>query len=165
VIVTAPHQFALLFLICTPGEGEPSLLLSNMGRGFAAVWIWMDAEVFCILALTIAPTPPSPPSHVGSMRKQITAPPGAKQQPVDTRVVPSGRKPLEDALHTHTSPLCSSPGADEFQWRLSNGLWALFVGFGTVLCALKVEQARSWRFFNRPVRSFLADYGVTLAVV
>ncbi len=60
---------------------------------------------------------------------------------------------------------CSSPEANEFQWRLSNGLWALFIAFGTVLSALKVEQARSWRFFNLPVRSFLADYGVTLAVV
>lgn len=55
--------------------------------------------------------------------------------------------------------------ADEFQWRLSNGLWALFVAFGTVLSALKVQQARSWRFFTPGIRGFLADYGVTLSVV
>ena len=61
--------------------------------------------------------------------------------------------------------LCRSAPANEFQWRLSNGLWALFIGFGTVLCALKVQTARSWRFFHRPVRSFLADYGVTVSVV
>lgn len=60
---------------------------------------------------------------------------------------------------------CRSDEASEFQWRLSNGLWALSIAFGTVLSALKVQTARSWRFFQPGIRGFLADYGVTIAVV
>ena len=60
---------------------------------------------------------------------------------------------------------CSSAAAGQFQWRLVNGLWALFLAFGTVLTSLKVETARSWRFLTGPLRSFLADYGVVLSVV
>lgn len=73
--------------------------------------------------------------------------------------------PPKTSLVKGAPPMCRSPEADQFQWRLSNGLWALFIGFGTVLTALKVQSARSWRFFNAPTRGFLADYGVTLAVV
>ena len=61
--------------------------------------------------------------------------------------------------------MCSSPEANDFQWRLCNGLWSLFISFGTVLVALKSQQARSWRFGTPMIRSFVADYGVTLSVV
>ena len=61
--------------------------------------------------------------------------------------------------------LCRAPEANDPWWILSNGLWALFIAFGMVLTGLKVQQARSWRFFNPAIRGFLADYGVTMAVV
>jgi hypothetical protein len=55
--------------------------------------------------------------------------------------------------------------ADEYQWRLVNGLWGLFLSFGFLLTSLWVRTARSWRFLNARLRGFLADYGVPLLVV
>ena len=61
--------------------------------------------------------------------------------------------------------VCSSDEANEFQWRLANGLWGLLLAFGTTIAALIVQQARSWRYATDLFRSFLADYGVPLVVV
>ncbi|GAB4823306.1 hypothetical protein N2152v2_010352 [Parachlorella kessleri] len=55
--------------------------------------------------------------------------------------------------------------ADEFQWRLVNGLWGLFLSFGFLLTSLWVRTARSWRFLNGRLRGLLADYGVPLLII
>ena len=55
--------------------------------------------------------------------------------------------------------------ADEYQWRLVNGLWGLFLSFGFLLSALWVRTARSWRFLTARLRGFLADYGVPLLII
>ncbi|KAG2499799.1 hypothetical protein HYH03_002095 [Edaphochlamys debaryana] len=49
--------------------------------------------------------------------------------------------------------------ADEYVWRLVNGLWGLLLAGGLLVCALAVVQARSWRFLEKRTRGFLADYG------
>lgn len=58
------------------------------------------------------------------------------------------------------------PGpASDYQWRLVNGLWGLFLSFGFVISSLLVRTARSWRFFNMPLRGLLADYGVPALIL
>ena len=55
--------------------------------------------------------------------------------------------------------------ANEFQWRLVNGLWGFILAVGLLWTALTVRKARSWLYFKGWARSFLADYGVPLLVV
>ena len=62
------------------------------------------------------------------------------------------------------SVACSS-AANDFNWRLVNGLWGLILAVGLVWTSLTVRQARSWLYFKGWERSFLADYGVPLVVV
>lgn len=61
---------------------------------------------------------------------------------------------------------CACRGAaNEFQWRLVNGLWSVILAFGVLYTSLTVRQARSWLYFKGWIRSFLADYGVPLMVI
>lgn len=55
--------------------------------------------------------------------------------------------------------------ANDFDWRLVNGLWGLILAVGLLWTSLTVRQARSWLYFKGWARSFLADYGVPLLVV
>ena len=55
--------------------------------------------------------------------------------------------------------------ANEFQWRLVNGLWGFILAVGLLWTALTVRKARSWLYFRGWARSLLADYGVPLLVV
>lgn len=73
--------------------------------------------------------------------------------------------PVPSVDHIPDVTVCSSQEANAFQWRLANGLWALFLAFGTTIAALKVQTARSWRFLNRVVRGILADYGVPIVII
>ena len=61
-------------------------------------------------------------------------------------------------------PVCSGQ-ANDFQWRLVNGLWGLILALGLLWTALAVRKARSWLYFRGWIRSFLADYGVPLLVI
>lgn len=54
---------------------------------------------------------------------------------------------------------------DEYSWRLVNGIWSLFLGFGFLLTSMLTRTARKWRFLTGYMRAFLADYGVPLMVV
>lgn len=49
--------------------------------------------------------------------------------------------------------------ANQYQWRLVNGLWGLVLALGLLYTSLQVRKARSWLYFKGWVRSFLADYG------
>lgn len=51
------------------------------------------------------------------------------------------------------------------QWLYTNGLLGVIFTFGTLFSALKSTEARSWQYGSGWFRSFLADYGVPLAVV
>lgn len=62
------------------------------------------------------------------------------------------------------SASCSG-AANEFQWRLVNGLWGLILAVGLLWTALTVRKARTWLYFRGWARSLLADYGVPLLVV
>ena len=62
-------------------------------------------------------------------------------------------------------PSASSGPANEFQWRLVNGLWGFILAVGLLWTALTVRKARSWLYFRGWARSLLADYGVPLLVV
>ena len=55
--------------------------------------------------------------------------------------------------------------ANDFDWRLVNGLWGVILALGLLWTTLTVRQARSWVYFKGWIRSFLADYGVPLLVV
>lgn len=55
--------------------------------------------------------------------------------------------------------------ANDFNWRLVNGLWGFILAVGLLWTSLTVRQARSWLYFKGWARSFLADYGVPLLVV
>eukprot|EP00892_Ulva_mutabilis_P000726 jgi/Ulvmu1/10654/UM066_0035.1 len=72
---------------------------------------------------------------------------------------------LERCSGTEAEQLAA--GCQEFTAaeRLNNGLWATILALGTVWTSMMIVQARSWRFFNGGLRSFLADYGVPLLVV
>ncbi len=58
-----------------------------------------------------------------------------------------------------------SGAANDFNWRLVNGLWGFILAVGLLWTSLTVRQARSWLYFKGWFRSFLADYGVPLLVV
>ena len=58
-----------------------------------------------------------------------------------------------------------SGAANDFNWRLVNGLWGFILAVGLLWTSLTVRQARSWLYFKGWARSFLADYGVPLLVV
>ncbi|KAH6757581.1 hypothetical protein C2S51_038729 [Perilla frutescens var. frutescens] len=53
----------------------------------------------------------------------------------------------------------------QFQWLYANGLLGVIFSAGVLITALKSTQARSWRYGSGMFRSFIADYGVPLAVV
>lgn len=55
--------------------------------------------------------------------------------------------------------------ANDFNWRLVNGLWGLILAVGLLWTSLTIRQARSWLYFRGWARSLLADYGVPLLVV
>ena len=55
--------------------------------------------------------------------------------------------------------------ANDFDWRLVNGLWSVILALGLLYTTLTVRQARSWLYFKGWIRSFIADYGVPLLVV
>lgn len=101
--------------------------------------------------------------HVTSAADTASQPPSLSKDLLEGECYPLYSCRSENGF-SPDSCACSSPQATEYQWRLCNGLWALFIGFGTVICALKVQSARSWRFYNRALRGFFADYGVTLSV-
>ncbi|GMH43262.1 hypothetical protein BSKO_11184 [Bryopsis sp. KO-2023] len=65
----------------------------------------------------------------------------------------------EDHLHE----MCFS--ADQYHWRLVNGIWAVVLASGLLFTALLVHSARSWRFLKGWARTLLADYGVPMMVV
>ena len=78
---------------------------------------------------------------------------------------------VTDATEQHCNaanfvvPAAYSGPANEFQWRLVNGLWGFILAVGLLWTALTVRKARSWLYFKGWARSFLADYGVPLLVV
>ncbi|GAB4837558.1 Probable boron transporter 7 [Ancistrocladus abbreviatus] len=78
---------------------------------------------------------------------------------------------LKEAIHGVISefhvPKAEDPGDIKysFQWRYVNGLLAIIFSFGLLFTALKSIKARSWRYGNGWLRSFIADYGVPLMVV
>ncbi|XP_039001125.1 boron transporter 1-like [Hibiscus syriacus] len=47
-------------------------------------------------------------------------------------------------------------------WRFANGMFAQVLSFGLLLTALRSRKARSWRYGTGGLRSFIADYGVSL---
>ena len=61
--------------------------------------------------------------------------------------------------------MACSGAANDFNWRLVNGLWGFILAVGLLWTSLTVRQARSWLYFKGWARSFLADYGVPLLVV
>lgn len=69
------------------------------------------------------------------------------------------------AWQNATVPAMCSGAANDFQWRLVNGLWGLILALGLLWSALTVRKARTWLYFKSWVRSLLADYGVPLLVV
>lgn len=73
---------------------------------------------------------------------------------------------LPDAGHAHTMCIAACSGAaNDFNWRLVNGLWGLILAVGLLWTSLTIRQARSWLYFRGWARSLLADYGVPLLVV
>ncbi|XP_051151615.1 probable boron transporter 6 isoform X1 [Andrographis paniculata] len=54
---------------------------------------------------------------------------------------------------------------NQFQWSYVNGLLSVIFSLGLLITALKIQQARSWRYGSGWMRSFIADYGVPLLVV
>ena len=80
--------------------------------------------------------------------------------------------PLESHMPTLVGPnvpheclVGCSGAANDFNWRLVNGLWGFILAVGLLWTSLTVRQARSWLYFKGWARSFLADYGVPLLVV
>ena len=65
----------------------------------------------------------------------------------------------------HGCLVACSGAANDFNWRLVNGLWGFILAVGLLWTSLTVRQARSWLYFKGWARSFLADYGVPLLVV
>ncbi|PKI66713.1 hypothetical protein CRG98_012908 [Punica granatum] len=64
-------------------------------------------------------------------------------------------------------PAAENPHEDkfQFQWLYVNGLLGVIFSFGLLYTARKSRDARSWRYGSGWLRSFIADYGVTLLVL
>ncbi|KAL3150270.1 Boron transporter 1 [Trebouxia sp. C0010 RCD-2024] len=72
---------------------------------------------------------------------------------------------LKEGFHITSGTGAVTGAANDFQWRLVNGLWGLILALGLLWSALTVRKARTWLYFKGWARSLLADYGVPLLVV
>lgn len=59
----------------------------------------------------------------------------------------------------------SSLEAQEYSWRLFNGVWSVVLAIGLLLTSLLFVQARGWPFYKGFIRKFLADYGMAVMVL
>ena len=55
--------------------------------------------------------------------------------------------------------------ADEYQWRLFNGTWAVFIALGFIITTMGLREAQTWTFFNETFRRLVAEYATFLMVV
>ncbi|KVH99790.1 Bicarbonate transporter, C-terminal [Cynara cardunculus var. scolymus] len=53
----------------------------------------------------------------------------------------------------------------QFHWLYTNGLFAVILGFGTLMTSMKSRGARSWPYGVGWIRAFIGDYGVPFMVV
>lgn len=59
----------------------------------------------------------------------------------------------------------SSEGAQEYSWRLFNGVWSIVLAMGLLVTSLLCVQARGWPFYKGFIRRFVAEYGMAVMVL
>ena len=59
----------------------------------------------------------------------------------------------------------SSADAQEYSWRLFNGVWSIVLAMGLLLTSLLCVQARGWPFYKGFIRRFVAEYGMAVMVL